>query len=214
MFACVKQIKGSLLKNVCKIHQKRASCFVRRLLLVMVFQHVRAAREGCFTDSGQDAKFCIYVSENNIQTCCFTGIKRFVFVCLLYLDGFVALNVVEGGQLRHCGPVRVVGGTCLGNVMTQGSDVFQSFFCGSCSANIIWWSRMNIQCDVALCRWNLYKIKSCGFDLNLSPVLFATFRWMFGTPCLVHLVFSKHLFAFHHWCWKQRFCCFVFCHFF
>jgi hypothetical protein len=104
----------------------------------MVFKHVRAAREGCFTDSGQDAKFCIYVSENNIQTCCFTGIKRFVFVCLLYLDGFVALNVVEGGQLQHCGPVRVVGGTCLGNVMTQGSDVFQSFFCGSCSANIIW----------------------------------------------------------------------------
>ena len=105
---------------------------------MMVFKHVRAAREGCFTDSGQDAKFCIYVSENNIQTCCFAGIKRFVFVCLLYLDGFVALNVVVGGQLQHCGPVRPVGGTCLGNVMTQGSDVCQSFFCGSCSANIIW----------------------------------------------------------------------------
>ena len=33
----------------------------------MVFKHVRAARDGCFTDSGQDATFCRYVSENSIK---------------------------------------------------------------------------------------------------------------------------------------------------
>ena len=51
------------------------------------------------------------------------------------------------------------------------------------------------------------------FWLNLSPVLFVMFRWMFGKPRLVQPVCSKQsmfvrhhfeaLVPFHHWCWRQ-----------